>query len=120
MTSKSALALLLGLVAAQATLTAGTARADVQTPVATACPAAFDLLPVAGFEAQAPYRLPRLVDTAGNQDGLVCALALPDAARDADCRTGGQIACILAQLGLPLYHFVDNDNAANKRARADG
>ena len=119
MTSKSVLALRLALAAALAALTAGTARADVQTPIATACPAAFDLLPVDAFEAQAPYKLPRLVDTAGNQDGFVCALALPNAARDADCKTGGQIACILARLGLPLYHFVDNDNPANQRAQAD-
>jgi hypothetical protein len=120
MTSKSALALLFALAAAVAALAAGTARAGVQTPIATACPAAFDLLPVAGFEAQGPYMLPRLVDTAGNQDGLVCALQLPDAARDADCMRGGQIACILEQLGLPLYHFVDNDNPANKQAQAGG
>jgi hypothetical protein len=121
MTWNSVRALLFGLtIATAASLAVGTARANVQTPIATACPAAFDLLPVDGFEAQAPYKLPRLVDTAGNQDGFVCALALPDAARDADCRTGGQIACILAQLGLPLYHFVDNDNPANKRAQAGG
>ena len=120
MTSRSALTLLLALAAGLAALAAGTARAEVHTPIATACPAAFDLLPVAGFEAQAPYKLPRLVDTAGNQDGLVCALALPDGARDADCRTGGRIACILAQLGLPLYHFVDNDNTANQRAQTGG
>jgi len=109
MTPKLAPALLFALAAAFAALAVGTARANVQTPLETGCPAAFDLLPVAGFEAQGPYKLPRLVDTAGNHDGLVCALALPDAARDADCRAGGQIACALAQLGLPLYHFVDND-----------
>lgn len=106
----------LALVAA-----AGTARAAVShTPTATGCPAAYDLQAVSWFEAQAPYKLPRLVDTAGNDNGYVCSLALPDAYRDADCMTGGTIACILEQLGLPVYHFVDDDSPAAQHAQAGG
>jgi hypothetical protein len=121
MKSKSAWALLPGLLAAAAALAVGTARADVsQTPVATACPAAYELLSVTALEAEAPYKLPRLVDTAGNGNGWVCGFPLPDAYRDADCRTGGTIACILEQLGLPVYHFTDDDNPASKKASAAG
>jgi hypothetical protein len=107
------------LLAAVASLVVGGAsRADVsQTPVATACPAAFERLSVASLEAKGPYALPRRVDTAGNKDGYVCGLVLPDAARDADCRAGGRIACLLMQLGLPLYRFNDDDNPASENAQ---
>jgi len=116
MTLKSARALLAGVtIAASAALAVGTARADVsQTPVATACPAGYERLSVASLEAAAPYRLARRVDTAGNDNGYVCGLALPDSVRDADCKNGGPVACILAQLGLPLYHFKDDDNPASR------
>jgi hypothetical protein len=121
MTVTSVRALLVGLlVAAVTALVGGTARADVsQTPVATACPAAYEHLSVAALEAKGPYILPRRVDTAGNTNGLVCGLALPDSVRDADCKNGGPVACILAQLGLPLYHFKDDDNPASQHAQAD-
>ena len=121
MTSKSVRALLVGLtIATVASLAIGTARADVsQTPVATACPAGFELLSVAALETTAPYRLPRLVDTAGNNNGWVCGHALPDSVRDADCKNGGPVACILGQLGLPLYRFTDDDNPANQNAQTD-
>jgi len=121
MTWKSVQAFLAGLIIATvASLAVGTARADVsQTPVATACPAGFELLSVASLEATAPYRLPRLVDTAENNNGSVCGHALPDSVRDADCKNGGPVACILGQLGLPLYRFTDDDNPANQNAQAD-
>lgn len=109
------------LVPLAAVAAAGAARADVsQTPIATSCPAAYELKAVSWFEAQAPYKLPRLVDTAGNNNGYVCSLALPDPRRDADCMTGGTIACILEQLGLPIYQFVDDGNPANQQAQVGG
>ena len=121
MKSKSMRTLLVVVPVASAALAVGAARADVsQTPVATTCPASFGLQSVAWFEARGPYRLPRLVDTAGNDNGYVCALQMPDAARDADCRSGGPIACLLEQLGLPLYRFTDDDNPAADRAQAHG
>jgi hypothetical protein len=117
MTLKSVRVLLVGLVlAAGAPLAVGAARADVsQTPVATACPAGYALLSVASLEASGPYYLPRLVDTAGNNDGSVCGLAQPDSVRDAFCKQGGVVACLLAQLGLPHYVFKDDDSPASHR-----
>jgi hypothetical protein len=121
MTLKSVRALLAGVLITVAALAVGTAHADVsQTPIATACPAGFEHLSVASLEAVAPYILPRRVDTDGNNNGSVCGLALPDSVRDADCKKGGPVACILAQLGLPLYHFTDDDNPASQNAQVDG
>ena len=121
MTVTSVRALLVGLlIAAVAALVGGTARADgAQTPVTTACPAAYEHLSVASLEASGPYILPRLVDTAGNNNGSVCGLALPDSVREVHCKHGGVVACILAQLGLPLYEFKDDDNPASQNAQAD-
>ncbi len=121
MTSKSIRALLVLLtITAGAALAVGTARADVaQTPVATGCPAGFAHLSVAALEATGPYYLPRLVDTAGNDNGYVCGNAQPDSVRDAFCRQGGVVACLLAQLGLPHYVFKDDDSPAQK-AKGDG
>lgn len=115
------IAVLLVVLPLAAVAAAGTARADAaQTPTATGCPAAYELKAVSWFEAQAPYKLPRQVDTAGNDNGYVCSLALPDGYRDADCMLGGTIACILEQLGLPVYHFVDDGNPASQHAEAGG
>jgi hypothetical protein len=111
--TKAFQAVLLGLVAAVAALGAGAARADVpQTPITTACPAAFAVLSVSALEAQGPYKSPRLIDTAGNGNGEVCGFPLPDGYRAADCRIGGTIACILERLGLPVYEFTDDDSPA--------
>jgi len=117
MTLKSIRALLVGLLIVAASLAVATARADVsQTPVATACPAGFEHLSVASLEAAGPYYLPRRVDTAGNNNGYVCGLAQPDSVRDAFCKQGGVVACLLAQLGLPHYVFNDDDNPASQKA----
>jgi opacity protein-like surface antigen len=87
------------VVAVGAAMSASAASADVsQTPTASACPAHYSRLSVASFEAVGPYRLPRAIDTAGNDNGYVCAFQMPDARRDSDCRTGGVIACQLAEL----------------------
>jgi hypothetical protein len=98
----------------------GTARADVsQTPLSTACPAGYEHLSVGSLEAAGPYRLPRRFDASGNNNGSVCALEQPDSVRDAVCKNGGPVACILAQLGLPIYRFIDDDNPASQRAQID-
>lgn len=116
MTSHSGRACLVGLlIAAGVASVAGTARADVsETPVATACPAGYELLSVASLEAAGPYFLPRRIDTAGNDNGYVCGLARPDSVRDAFCMIGGGNSCNLAQLGLPIYLFNDDDNPASQ------
>ena len=82
----------------------------------TGCPTGFALLGVAAMEAQGPYALPRAVDSAGNNDGYVCGQAQPDSVRDAFCRQGGTIACLLEVLGLPHYVFKDDDSPAKKNA----
>ena len=71
------------------------------TPVATACPAGYPVMSVTAMEATGPYFLPRLIDTGGNNNGVVCAKPQPDSVRDKDCRKGGEVACLLQQLGLP-------------------
>jgi hypothetical protein len=108
---------LIGLVmVALAALAVGTARAGTsQTPVATACPAGFDLLSVTSLEAVGPYYVPRRVDTAGNGDGYVCGLAQPDSVRDAYCRQGAVVACLLEALGLPHYVFKEDDSPASQK-----
>ena len=73
-------------------------------------------LSVASLEAVGPYQVPRLVDTAGHNNGYVCGLAQPDSVRDAFCKQGGVVACLLAQLGLPHYVFKDDDSPASQRA----
>jgi hypothetical protein len=93
----------------------GTGHADVsRTPVATACPAGYELLSVDALEAIGPYLAPRAVDASGNDNGYVCGRVRPDVVRDAFCKQGGRNACILAQLGLPLYLIIDDDNAASQ------
>jgi hypothetical protein len=115
MTRHRPLGLLVVLVIAAAlSMAVGTAGAGLsETPVETACPAGYERLTVASLEAQGPYILPRLIDTAGNNNGYVCGLALPDAVRDAVCRTVGGPPCALQQLGLPVYDFRDDDNPAS-------
>ena len=119
MTSKFARALLLAVSAGVAALAVGAARADVpQSPSLPGCPAAFELMRVLSLEAQGPYKLSRIVDTAGNGDGYVCTRVRPDGYAESDCTHGGTVACLLEQLGLPVYHFIDNDNPAEEHAGA--
>jgi hypothetical protein len=120
MSSKSIRVLLAGLLtAALAPLIVATARADLsQTPTATGCPAGYQHVTVASLEAAGPYVLPRVVDTAGNDNGYVCVLAQPNSVRDAYCRQGAALACLLEQLGLPHYLFKDDDNPANEKDNA--
>jgi hypothetical protein len=87
--------------------TAGAASADNSGN--TNCPAGYQLLSVKHLESLGPYVLPGLVDGHGNQDGYVCGLVKPLGYEIADCHSGGEIACELLALGLPLYHFRDDD-----------
>lgn len=103
--------LLLGLAAATAAaacaLGAGAARAG-SIPVATGCPAGWTVFPT----DTAPYRVPAQLDdpaNGGNNDRLVCALALPDAVRDAWCAQGKPGPCLLESLGVPLYDFTEDE-----------
>jgi hypothetical protein len=101
------------LVAAGSFAVVAPAQAEVsQTPGATGCPAGYPLMSVTMMEATGPYFLPRLVDTGGNNNGLVCAKPQPDSVRDNDCKHGGEVACLLEQLGLPHYLFKDDDSPA--------
>jgi hypothetical protein len=52
-----------------------------------------------------PVVRPRLVDTGGNNNGLVCAKPQADSVRDNECKHGGEVACQLEVLGLPHYLF---------------
>ena len=118
MLSPSARLFALGLViAASSVAGVGPAQADVsQTPGNTACPAGYAVMSVTAMEATGPYYVPRLVDSGGNNNGLVCAKPQPDSVRDADCKNGGVVACLLQQLGLPHYLFKDDDSPALKGA----
>jgi hypothetical protein len=102
-------------------LTAGPAVADTsQTPTTTACPAGYEVLnleALPGTEGD-PYVFPYVIDRAGNNDGLVCGLALPDAFRDAECRNAGGPACDIQAAGLPIYHLMDNSIPAGDTAAA--
>jgi hypothetical protein len=101
------------LIVAAAAIGVDTARPDVsRTPVQTGCPAGFERLSVASLEAAGPYGLPRLVDGAGNGNGFVCGLALPEGARLAQCGP----ACPVPVLFL----FDEDDNAARERAQVGG
>jgi hypothetical protein len=114
MTSRSIRTLLVSLlVAAAVSALTATANADPsQTPVVTGCPAGYDHVSVAALEATGPYPAPRVIDTAGNDNGYVCARAQPDSVRDAFCRQGFALACLFEQFGLPHYLFKDDDSPA--------
>lgn len=121
MTKKFVLAL---AVTATAAVAAGSAGADVsQTPVATGCPAGYAHPSVASLLAAGPYFLAAALDSpsnGGNGNGYVCAHALPDAVRDAACARGDAAACVLQQLGQPLYDLKDDSNPASLNAQAGG
>ncbi len=109
---------LLVAVTSTAAVGAGAARGDAsQTPVATGCPAGFEHVSVASLP-NPPYRLPARLDAAGNDNGYICALALPEAVAAAYCLNLEPGACNLVQLGLPLYQFLDDDNPAQSAAAA--
>jgi hypothetical protein len=80
----------------------------------TDCPAGFQRLSVTYLESIGPYIGPAYVDQRGNNNGYVCGLQLPTGREQADCQSGGMIACQLIQLGLPIYNFTDDDVPANQ------
>jgi hypothetical protein len=66
----------------------------------TGCPAGFQLRTVESLAATGNAPNPGLLDAAGNNDGLVCALPLPDAF----CTAMGYDPCPVET----VYLFVDN------------
>ncbi len=86
--------------------TATPMNSAVPTPPETGCPAAYDLLAVTFLESQGPYRLPRIVDEQGNNNGHICAKALSQGRRDVFCR----------DRDCPdiVYYFRDDDLPAKK------
>ena len=100
-------------VAASAAVTAGSSRADVsQTPVATGCPAGYARMSLVELLAAGPYFVAVRLDASGNDNGFVCALALPEAVRLARC---GPLCPVPV-----LYQFTDDDNPASLNPRVGG
>lgn len=85
---------------------AASANSAVPTPPATGCPAGYDHVEVTNLESQGPYRVPRQVDEAGNNNGFVCALPLPEARRLLLCGPDCPVPV--------LYMFRDDDLPAKK------
>ena len=80
------------------------------TPLQTGCPSGYAAKTVVEWEAMGDYRVPRRVDEAGNQDGIVCGRALPD---------GFLFGWAITANGLNptvdvLYLFSDNNNPAQR------
>ena len=80
------------------------------TPLETGCPSGYAAKTVVEWEAMGDYRVPRRVDEAGNQDGIVCGRALPD---------GFLFGWAITANGLNptvdvLYLFSDNNNPARR------
>jgi hypothetical protein len=77
----------------------GSSRAVADTT--NRCPAAWQLRTVESLAATGNAPVPGQIDAAGNADGFVCALALPDAV----CIAAGYDPCPVET----LYQFRDND-----------
>ncbi|HMQ35528.1 MAG TPA: hypothetical protein PKD53_32775 [Chloroflexaceae bacterium] len=82
------------------------ARAAPSTPPETGCPAGWLHETVAWFEEQGPYRVPRAVDEAGNNNGSVCAHPYAEAARIAICGPDCPVPVV--------YQFRDDDLPAKR------
>jgi hypothetical protein len=90
-----------------ATVAAGGARADVsRTPVTTGCPTGYALMSLDELLAAGPYLVAMRVDATGNDNGSVCALALPDAVRLARCGPSCPVPV--------LYQFKDDQSPADR------
>ncbi len=90
------------------TVGVSTASADPAVPIPpdTGCPAGYDRVAVEDLEAQGPYRVPRIMDTEGNNNGYICALPLPEGLRLALCGPN---------CGVPvIYLFRDDDLPATR------
>jgi len=103
----STLTLAAALAVAAISVPAATASADVsQTPVATGCPTGTPPLSLAFLASQGPYQLPFRLDAAGNNNGIICAHAVPEAARLAHCGPDCPVPV--------LYLFREDDSPAQR------
>jgi hypothetical protein len=104
---KLATAIGFGVLVAAFVVPAGAASADVsQTPVTTGCPTGTPPLSLAFLASQGPYQLPFRLDAAGNNNGIVCAHAVPEALRLAQCGPDCPVPV--------LYLFRDDDSPAQR------
>ena len=103
----STLTLAAALAVAAVAVPAATASADVsQTPVATGCPTGTPPRSLAFLASQGPYQLPFRLDAAGNNNGIICAHAVPEAARLAHCGPDCPVPV--------LYLFREDDSPAQR------
>jgi len=92
-------ALLVGLLLALGLLTS-TAAPAAAIPTETGCPSGYQVLVVDELLAQG-YQIPATIDAEGNNNGLVCGHAFPEAVRQQLCGP---------DCGVPvLYLFRDDD-----------
>lgn len=115
MTKRLASALTLAAAVAVATVAvpAGSASADVsQTPVKTGCPSGYQHLRLEFLASQGPYQVPFRLDAGGNNNDLVCGLAVPEAVRRALCGPDCPVPV--------LYEFTEDDNPAQLHAQLGG
>jgi hypothetical protein len=98
----SMLVLLLGLAMGTTVVSADPA---VPTPPETGCPAGWAHLPVADLASQG-YGVPGRVDEAGNNNGFICAKAMPEAIRLKLCGPDCPVPT--------LYQFRDDDLPARR------
>jgi hypothetical protein len=94
--------LLLGLALGTAIVSADPA---VPTPPQTGCPAGYDRLSVEELASQG-YGAPGRVDQAGNGNGWVCGLAMPEAFRRTQCGPDCPVPVV--------YLFRDDDLPARR------
>lgn len=87
-------------------LSVAVAAANPEIPPESGCPAGWPPLEVSWLESQGPYRAPRLVDNAGNGNGIICARALPDAFRVQFCGPACPVPIV--------YLFQDDDSPARR------
>ncbi len=80
-------------------VTTVSAHPAVSTPTATGCPAGFDRVAVSDLEAQG-YIGPRTIDEAGNNNGVLCALPLPE---------GLLLALCGPDCGVPVIYLFSDD-----------
>jgi hypothetical protein len=81
--------------------TAVAAPTAVAEQTATGCPAGYEFRSVESLAETGNAPVPGQIDAAGNADGFVCALPLPDAV----CRAAGFDPCLVET----FYRFRDND-----------
>jgi hypothetical protein len=109
----STLTLAAALAVAAVAVPAAAASADVsQTPVATDCPSGYQRLSLDFLASQGPYRVPFLIDAGHNNNGFVCGLAVPEAARLALCGPDCPVPV--------LYLFTEDDSPAQGKAQVGG